>query len=93
MNQSGCYDVNGINDAQEFNETKHAMKVIGMTDDEQSEVFRLVASVLHVGNIEFKAGGKGAEIDNQKIVEIAASLLKVTPQNLSKVNFSNNLKI
>ena len=61
------------------------MDVIGMTQEEQAEVFRMVASILHVGNLEFKQGGKGAEIENTQIMDIAARVLRVTPDALKKV--------
>jgi myosin I len=39
------------------------MDVIGITKDEQYEIFRLVASILWMGNIEFReAGSDKAEV-------------------------------
>jgi len=85
LNQSGCYEVNGVNDARDYTEVRHAMDVIGMTQDEQIEVFRMVGSILHIGNLEFKADAKGAAaVDNTQILDIAARVLRVTPDALKK---------
>lgn len=41
------------NDAKNFNIIKHAMTVIELSHEEQQEIFEIVASVLHMGNIGF----------------------------------------
>lgn len=84
LNQSGCYDVHGVNDAQNYRETRHAMKVIGMAEEESIEVFRMVAAILHVGNIQFKEGQKSVEVSNQEVLSIAARMLRVSPDQLLK---------
>ncbi|RHY97645.1 hypothetical protein DYB31_004864 [Aphanomyces astaci] len=56
LNQSGCYDRHdGVDDADQFTKTTHAMTTIGMSDDEQTAVMHLVAAVLHLGNLKFEA--------------------------------------
>jgi myosin heavy subunit len=35
------------------------MNVMGMTADEQKNMFHLVAGILHLGNVAFYDGGKG----------------------------------
>ena len=44
--KSKCYDVQGIDDIADFKETTNAMKVIGMAQEEQDEIFRMLAAVL-----------------------------------------------
>ncbi|KAG8372794.1 hypothetical protein BUALT_Bualt12G0104000 [Buddleja alternifolia] len=53
LNQSNCYEVDGIDDAKEYLSTRRAMDVVGISSDEQDAIFRVVAAVLHLGNIEF----------------------------------------
>ena len=52
-----CFTVDGVDDAKEFAEVRHAMDVIGITKNEQYEIFRLLAAILWMGNIEFREGG------------------------------------
>ncbi|XP_073274635.1 myosin-12 isoform X2 [Primulina huaijiensis] len=64
LNQSNCYEVANVDDAREYLETRNAMDVVGINQDEQEAIFRIVASILHMGNVEFV---KGNEIDSSKI--------------------------
>ncbi|XP_066306849.1 myosin-17-like isoform X1 [Miscanthus floridulus] len=64
LNQSACIKVDGINDAEEYLATRKAMDTVGITDQEQEAIFRVVAVVLHLGNINF---AKGREVDSSII--------------------------
>ncbi|KAJ1687911.1 hypothetical protein LUZ63_019301 [Rhynchospora breviuscula] len=64
LNQSNCIEVDGINDAQEYLATRRAMDIVGISEEEQEAIFRVVAAVLHIGNIDF---AKGTEIDSSVI--------------------------
>eukprot|EP01111_Echinosteliopsis_oligospora_P014912 TRINITY_DN5735_c1_g1_i3.p1 TRINITY_DN5735_c1_g1~~TRINITY_DN5735_c1_g1_i3.p1 ORF type:complete len:1071 (+),score=360.39 TRINITY_DN5735_c1_g1_i3:181-3393(+) len=84
LNQGACYTVDGMNDAQEYADVRNAMNVIGMSPQEQDDVFRLVASVLHLGNVTFtedKAGN--AQIADPETLTYASTLLQVPEQSLS----------
>uniref|UniRef100_K3XDP9 Myosin motor domain-containing protein n=1 Tax=Setaria italica TaxID=4555 RepID=K3XDP9_SETIT len=64
LNQSACIKVDGINDAEEYLATRNAMYTVGITEQEQEAIFRVVAAVLHLGNINF---AKGREVDSSVI--------------------------
>ncbi|XP_019445660.1 PREDICTED: myosin-12-like isoform X3 [Lupinus angustifolius] len=64
LNQSNCYKVSNVNDAKEYLETKNAMDIVGINQDEQDAIFRVVAAILHLGNINFV---KGKEFDSSKL--------------------------
>ncbi|KAI5000062.1 hypothetical protein ZWY2020_004651 [Hordeum vulgare] len=64
LNQSSCIRVDGINDAEEYLATRNAMDMVGITEEEQEAIFRVVAAVLHLGNINFM---KGTEADSSVI--------------------------
>jgi len=64
LNQSTCIKVDGINDAEEYLATRNAMDTVGITEQEQEAIFRVVAAVLHLGNINF---AKGREVDSSVI--------------------------
>lgn len=46
-------NVHGINDASNFKAIQKAMSVIEMSSEEQKEIFQIVGSVLHMGNVGF----------------------------------------
>ncbi|CAN4113680.1 unnamed protein product [Withania somnifera] len=61
LNQSSCFELKGVSDAQDYLETRRAMDIVGISEKEQEAIFRVVASVLHLGNLQF---AKGEEIDS-----------------------------
>ncbi|XP_021806038.1 myosin-6-like [Prunus avium] len=61
LNQSNCYELDGVDDSEEYIATRRAMEVVGMSSNEQDAIFRVVAAILHLGNIEF---AKGKEMDS-----------------------------
>lgn len=61
LNQSNCYELDGVDDSKEYIATRQAMDVVGMSSDEQDAIFRVVAAILHLGNVEF---AKGKEVDS-----------------------------
>jgi myosin heavy subunit len=46
--------VKNIDDAKDFIATKEAMKMVGISDEEQENVFRIVSGILNLGNISFE---------------------------------------
>lgn len=50
---SGCFDIDDINDAKEFQETMEAMTHVGIKKKQVELVLQLVAAVLHMGNVKF----------------------------------------
>ncbi|XP_065849249.1 myosin-17-like [Euphorbia lathyris] len=64
LNQSNCYELDGVNDAEEYLATRRAMDIVGISEEEQDAIFRVVAAILHLGNVEFS---KGVEIDSSVI--------------------------
>ncbi|CAF1698074.1 unnamed protein product [Brassica napus] len=61
LNQSKCFKLDGVDDTEEYLATRRAMDVVGISEEEQDAIFRVVAAVLHLGNVEF---AKGKEIDS-----------------------------
>ncbi|XVF32292.1 hypothetical protein REPUB_Repub17cG0069500 [Reevesia pubescens] len=61
LNQSNCSELDGVDDSKEYIATRRAMDVVGIGADEQDAIFRVVAAILHLGNIEF---AKGKEMDS-----------------------------
>lgn len=57
--QSQCLDVPSINDQNDFKETQRAMDIVGLTKDEQNSIFRVLATILWLGNVQFQEGDDG----------------------------------
>lgn len=49
-----------LDDQGDFNRTCVAMKKIGLDDTEKLDLFRVVAGVLHIGNIDFEETGSSS---------------------------------
>ncbi|XP_010694808.2 myosin-11 isoform X2 [Beta vulgaris subsp. vulgaris] len=64
LNQSKCFDLVGVSDAHDYLATRRAMDIVGISEKDQEAIFRVVAAILHLGNIDF---AKGEEIDSSVI--------------------------
>uniref|UniRef100_A0A8C4TEG1 Osteoclast-stimulating factor 1 n=1 Tax=Erpetoichthys calabaricus TaxID=27687 RepID=A0A8C4TEG1_ERPCA len=84
LNQSGSYKVDDINDKSDFQETIHAMNVIGIFSDEQAMVLQIVAGVLHLGNITFKESGNYAAVESEEFLAFPAFLLGINQNRLKE---------
>ncbi|KAJ8530690.1 hypothetical protein K7X08_023571 [Anisodus acutangulus] len=60
LNQSNFFELAGVDESEEYLATRRAMDIVGISHDEQDAIFRVVAAILHLGNIEF---AKGTETD------------------------------
>ncbi|KAG2377271.1 Myosin-7 Myosin XI [Vigna angularis] len=56
LNQSNSIELDGLDDSKEYFATKRAMEVVGISSEEQDAIFRVVAAILHLGNIDFVKG-------------------------------------
>ena len=83
--RSKCFDVPGIDDAADFKDTLNAMKVIGLAQAEQDEIFRVISAILWIGNITFQEDDSGnAAIIDQSVVDFVAYLLEVESAHVNK---------
>uniref|UniRef100_A0A8D1N6E1 Unconventional myosin-X n=1 Tax=Sus scrofa TaxID=9823 RepID=A0A8D1N6E1_PIG len=82
LNQSGCVADKTINDQESFREVITAMEVMQFSKEEVREVLRLLAGILHLGNIEFITAG-GAQISFKTALGRSAELLGLDPAQLT----------
>ena len=45
-----------VDDIKEFKATQEAFKLLGFTAKEQANIFKILAGILQLGNVEFEAG-------------------------------------
>uniref|UniRef100_A0A9J7XNN7 Osteoclast-stimulating factor 1 n=1 Tax=Cyprinus carpio carpio TaxID=630221 RepID=A0A9J7XNN7_CYPCA len=84
LNQSGSYKVDDINDKHDFQETLHAMDVIGISGMDRTMVLQIVAGTLHLGNISFKEAGNYAAVENDEFLAFPAFLLGIDQHRLKE---------
>ncbi|GAB1212039.1 hypothetical protein ATERTT37_001166 [Aspergillus terreus] len=55
LNQGGTPTIDGVEDDAEFAATRKSLSTIGVSDDTQAEIFRVLAALLHLGNVKITA--------------------------------------
>ena len=81
--RSKCFNVDGINDLAEYQDTLNAMRIIGLSQAEQDEIFRMLAAILWTGNIQFREDKDGyAAVADESVVNFLAYLLEVDPAHV-----------
>ena len=53
--------ITGVDDAADFQATRQAFSLLGISDTDQMAIFRVLAAILHLGNIEI-GGNDHAEV-------------------------------
>ncbi|CDO95925.1 unnamed protein product [Kluyveromyces dobzhanskii CBS 2104] len=75
---SGCTSVDTIDDLKDYQDTLNAMKVIGLSQDEQDQIFRMLAAILWIGNVTFVENSEGnAEVRDTSVTDFVAYLMQV----------------
>lgn len=85
LSQGGEPEIEGVDDAGEFRATCDALELIGLETDKQFEVYKILAALLHLGNVEVKKTRNDAHLssDEPSLVK-ACELLGVDPLAFSK---------
>lgn len=80
-------EIDGVDDLAEWRLLKEALEVVGFSDEEQFELFRIIAIILHIGNI----GLTGTSTDqafmppeSQPVVEKVCHLLGISDKEFMK---------
>uniref|UniRef100_A0A4W5PUQ9 Unconventional myosin-Id n=1 Tax=Hucho hucho TaxID=62062 RepID=A0A4W5PUQ9_9TELE len=80
-----CVSVySSIDDGVDFKAVADAMKVIGFTADELQTVYKVLATILHLGNLTFGVDGDTTLIENSKVVAVIGDLLATKEENVEK---------
>lgn len=91
LNQSKLIKVPEINDEIAFADLKSSLKVCGFKAKTVTQIFQLLATILHIGNLQFQddhdAGNLAQEaccIKNNDVLEVVAVMLGVSPTKLEQ---------
>ncbi|CCX12012.1 P-loop containing nucleoside triphosphate hydrolase protein [Pyronema domesticum] len=84
-NQGGDATVPNVDDAAEFKLTREALTTIGVPEETQSNIWKVLAALLHLGNTEIGAVRNGSVLapDEPNLV-LAADLLGVKADEFAK---------
>ena len=88
INQSGCYTLDGVDDVQMFDQLRLAMQVLSISEELSEGIFRVLAAILWIGNLEFEDSEQEAAKLKKKsrdIVVKAATLLGIPPEVMEKI--------
>lgn len=73
----GAPDIERVSDADQFNETVQAMTVLGFSIQQIADIVKILAGILHLGNIEIcKKYKEGSDEEDTESCEIYVSLVK-----------------
>ena len=88
LNQGGVHGIPGVDDAAEFQNTVKALSTVGISVAKQWDIFKLLAVILHIGNIKLsQADGDTAScfIDSNDVgVKYTCRLLGIDHEELLK---------
>uniref|UniRef100_A0A8C3Y3T7 Myosin VB n=1 Tax=Catharus ustulatus TaxID=91951 RepID=A0A8C3Y3T7_CATUS len=57
--QGGDTSIDGVDDADDFEKTRHAFTLLGVKESHQMTIFRIIAAILHLGNLEIQGERDG----------------------------------
>nr|XP_039255052.1 unconventional myosin-Id-like [Styela clava] len=81
-NQGQSNSVRNVDDKKTHKEVAAALKAVGFKDDEQKTLFKIVAAVLFLGNIEFGMSGENVIVKDRNSIKAIANLLSVSEKEL-----------
>ncbi|XP_044046113.1 unconventional myosin-XV isoform X2 [Siniperca chuatsi] len=88
LNQGGDCTIEGKDDGEDFRRLLSAMDILCITPEEQNSIYRLLSSVLHLGNVYFQPhqteGQEVASVVSAQEIRVVAELLQVSPDGLQK---------
>lgn len=84
LNQSGTGEIPGVDDAEEFQVTQKALSTVGLSVDLQWKIFRVLACLLHIGNIKVTGRGDAMVSDADEALLTATRLLGINTMEFRK---------
>jgi myosin heavy subunit len=84
----GTWEIDGVDDVEEFRLMRQAMNVLKFAPEEQENIFRTVAAVLHLGNVDFTQVGDKASVKDLRVVQVTADLLGADAKELESALIS-----
>ncbi|KAG1216872.1 hypothetical protein G6F35_009682 [Rhizopus arrhizus] len=84
LNQSGTGTIPGVDDVAEFELTQKSLSLVGISNEQQSQIFKLLAALLHIGNIEVGGRSDASIPDADPALLIVTKLLGIKTAEFKK---------
>lgn len=85
LNQGNTPTIDGVDDKAEFHATRQSLKTMGVNDEQQSQIFRLLAGLLHLGNVKIGASRNDSVLSpNEPSLEKASAILGIDAGEFAK---------
>ncbi|KAH6603373.1 myosin head [Trichoderma cornu-damae] len=85
LNQGNCPTIDGVDDKAEFDATKKSLHTIGVSEAQQAAIFKLLAGLLHLGNVKITASRNDSVLAaNEPSLELACGILGVDAAEFAK---------
>ncbi|KAI3375240.1 hypothetical protein L3Q82_021746, partial [Scortum barcoo] len=87
LSKGGCIVCDGRDDAKDYKRICSAMKILTFSENQRQDILRLLAAILHLGNVCFEANTHNnletSDVSKSENFSIAASLLEVPKSSLA----------
>ncbi|KLU84916.1 hypothetical protein MAPG_03950 [Magnaporthiopsis poae ATCC 64411] len=85
LNQGNMPTIDGVDDKAEFHATKASLKTIGIDEGQQGEIFKLLAGLLHLGNVKIGASRTESVLaPTEPSLERACAILGINATEFAK---------
>ncbi|TKA31004.1 hypothetical protein B0A50_01972 [Salinomyces thailandicus] len=85
LNQGGSSQIDGIDDGKDFADTKASLTRLGVSEQIQSSLWRILAALLHIGNIKITATRTESQLSAaEPAVAKACALLGIDASEFAK---------
>ncbi|KAI8659300.1 hypothetical protein LRP88_05863 [Fusarium phalaenopsidis] len=85
LNQGNCPTIDGVDDKAEFEATKKSLSTIGVSDAQQADIFKLLAGLLHLGNVKITASRNDSVLaPTEPSLERACDILGVKAEEFAR---------
>lgn len=85
LNQGGTSSIDGVDDKAEFSATRKSLATIGVQEQTQTEIFRILASLLHLGNMKIAATRTESSLSSSEPSLVrACEMLGIDPTEFAK---------
>jgi len=85
LNQGADPNIEGVDDAAEFTATRKSMTTIGVDESVQKEVWRMLAGLLHLGNVKITATRSDSQLSSaEPSLALACDILGINASEFAK---------
>uniref|UniRef100_A0A3Q3FNL4 Myosin VC n=1 Tax=Labrus bergylta TaxID=56723 RepID=A0A3Q3FNL4_9LABR len=78
----GEMTIEGVDDKKDMEETQRTFSLLGLKEEFQSDVFKVLAAILHLGNVEIKDSGSDKSSLSDPHLAVFCELLGVSAEGL-----------